>query len=297
MHSSVPDYKAARSCPTSLIADAYPLYLGHQGGSTGTYTISGGMLHANDFYIGTGGDGTFHITDSAADVYVGNGLHFGANATFTAVAGATINMIGSTLTNESTDPTATGLAGLENVNLIFQGGTDDVDPVEVAGEDKGLVAGGWVENFALDTLTLGAGFEMTEGRIRLVDDFDNQPGWVGSEALYVDTLVLNAGATIDPNNLNLYYLNGGAAKKFYLGDANLDGKVNVGDLGILAANYGQNEKVWAQADFNGDALVNVGDLGILAANYGSGEGGGMVPEPATLVLLVIGALPLTRRRR
>ncbi|NLE30470.1 MAG: hypothetical protein GX629_12455 [Phycisphaerae bacterium] len=53
------------------------------------------------------------------------------------------------------------------------------------------------------------------------------------------------------------------------GDANGDGEVNVGDLGILAANYGGSEKNWSMGDFNGDGEVNVGDLGILAANYGS----------------------------
>ena len=54
------------------------------------------------------------------------------------------------------------------------------------------------------------------------------------------------------------------------GDANRDGIVNVGDLGILAANYGGSNKTWDEGDFNDDGLVNVGDLGILAANYGMG---------------------------
>jgi hypothetical protein len=53
------------------------------------------------------------------------------------------------------------------------------------------------------------------------------------------------------------------------GDANGDGAVDVGDLGILAANYGGTDKTWAQGDFNNDGAVDVGDLGILAANYGS----------------------------
>ncbi len=56
------------------------------------------------------------------------------------------------------------------------------------------------------------------------------------------------------------------------GDANGDGMVDVGDLGILAANYGGTDKTWAEGDFNGDGLVDVGDLGILAANYGTGSG-------------------------
>jgi hypothetical protein len=52
------------------------------------------------------------------------------------------------------------------------------------------------------------------------------------------------------------------------GDANGDNMVDVGDLGILAANYGGSNKTWERGDFNGDKLVDVGDLGILAANYG-----------------------------
>jgi hypothetical protein len=45
----------------------------------------------------------------------------------------------------------------------------------------------------------------------------------------------------------------------------------VGDLGILAANYGGSGKTWQQGDFNGDGFVDVGDLGILAAQYGEGS--------------------------
>jgi hypothetical protein len=47
--------------------------------------------------------------------------------------------------------------------------------------------------------------------------------------------------------------------------------VDVGDLGILAANYGGSGKSWEQGDFNGDTLVDVGDLGVLAAHYGEGS--------------------------
>jgi formylglycine-generating enzyme required for sulfatase activity len=54
------------------------------------------------------------------------------------------------------------------------------------------------------------------------------------------------------------------------GDANGDGAVDVGDLGILAANYGKaSGAVWSEGDFNSDGAVDVGDLGILAAHYGT----------------------------
>jgi hypothetical protein len=65
------------------------------------------------------------------------------------------------------------------------------------------------------------------------------------------------------------------------GDANDDARVDIGDLGILAANYGRNLKTegvdqvewWNKSDFNNDGLVDVGDLGILAARYGDGMNG------------------------
>jgi hypothetical protein len=60
---------------------------------------------------------------------------------------------------------------------------------------------------------------------------------------------------------------------FINGDANADNKVDVSDLGILAANYGMTiGAVWVKGDFNWDGKVDVSDLGILAANYGMGTG-------------------------
>jgi hypothetical protein len=57
------------------------------------------------------------------------------------------------------------------------------------------------------------------------------------------------------------------------GDANKDGKVDVSDLGILAANYGTTAgATWELGDFNKDSKIDVSDLGILAANYGTGTG-------------------------
>ncbi len=82
------------------------------------------------------------------------------------------------------------------------------------------------------------------------------------------------------------------------GDADIDRSVDVGDLGILAGNYGAvGGQTWATGDFNGDGNVGVGDLGILAGNYGATVPLGPVPEPACMMILLVGAIGLVRRRR
>jgi hypothetical protein len=92
------------------------------------------------------------------------------------------------------------------------------------------------------------------------------PGWVNnlgkvsicgpssadSVAVYVDDIVVTDGAPTE-----------------MVGDCNGDGKVDVGDLSILAGNYGiRGTASWSKGDYDGDGNVNVVDLSILAGNYG-----------------------------
>ncbi len=52
------------------------------------------------------------------------------------------------------------------------------------------------------------------------------------------------------------------------GDANRDERVNLDDFNILAANFGQSNRVFTQGDFNYDGSVSLDDFNILAARFG-----------------------------
>ncbi len=118
-----------------------------------------------------------------------------------------------------------------------------------------------------------------------------------------------SGETVDGSAVLVKYT--------YGGDANLDGKVDVTDLGALATNW-QTSSGWTGGDFNYDGFVDVTDLGALATNWQAGVGSPLgpgsleaamssvglgnvsVPEPAGLALTAVcfaAATNVRRRRR
>lgn len=90
------------------------------------------------------------------------------------------------------------------------------------------------------------------------------------------------------------------------GDADGSGVVNVGDLGIWAANWGGSGKLWKNGDFTGNGVVDMSDFDILSANYntsafampaaGVAFAAAPVPEPRAFLALLLAAPLLPRRR-
>ena len=105
------------------------------------------------------------------------------------------------------------------------------------------------------------------------------------------------GQAVDSNSLLLRYTE--------LGDANLDGKVDLSDFLSLRHNFGLTSgATWDESDFNYDGKVDLSDFLILRAHFGQslipeampasspavaiGNAGlAPVPEPATIVLALL----------
>jgi hypothetical protein len=82
------------------------------------------------------------------------------------------------------------------------------------------------------------------------------------------------------------------------GDVDLDGSVNLRDLGMLARNFGQTSRaVWTDGDLDGDGRVDRQDFSILARNYGTSllpiitaASPQAIPEPSAAMLVVCGSI-------
>jgi hypothetical protein len=160
---------------------------------------------------------------------------------------------------------------LRYLELIFEGGTADIDPFEVAGEDLGPTMSGFHANggnCALHALTLGG---TDVGQVQLVDNHEH---YVTDEALYVNTLSVGPGSYLDLNGINLYFVYGyidpgativnGTPTALIAGDSDGDGVVDLDDFAPLTdCLTGPGDGIGLDCsafDFNGDHDTDLTDF-------------------------------------
>ena len=89
----------------------------------------------------------------------------------------------------------------------------------------------------------------------------------------------------------------GAEPTVLIGDANKDGLVTGADLISVQQSFGSTGSAPLQGDANNDGLVTGADLISVQQNFGAVASAASIPEPATAVLVGLGLLAATGRRR
>jgi hypothetical protein len=250
-------------------------------GSRGSLTLNGGRIESGD---------TITFEDGAA------------------VSGG--GRIESSVLVESHTSVSPGSSAGE---IVIEGDYRQHSEGELVMELGGLLPGG-----EYDILTITGDGQFAGGlRVQALDGFTPLPG----QSFDVVTYASHSGSFSISNETGLVGLiidPQYAATALTLlmdglpGDANLDGVVDVADLGILASNW-QTSGTWISADFDGSGFIDVADLGLLATNWQAGIGNPLgpslndalvhlglptaaVPEPAALLALLPGLAARIRRR-
>ncbi len=141
--------------------------------------------------------GTLNV-DGTATVNISGGLTINGQGALSSSSGTTLDVTGSLLGD------TTNVAGFNPQGSVVLDGNDTSSSpqlLEAMSEDLGNVTAGFNNNFAYGTLKL-----TSNTYVELVDEAANAPG-TAPNAVYVNTLVVPSGATLNLNGLHVYALN------------------------------------------------------------------------------------------
>jgi glycosidase len=300
------------------LADTFlmgPVLSAHNVDNT-TWSAFNNFIHGGYVTTGTynvvGPNNVYEVTAGTTNVTAGGAL------TATYVRGNTLSIAGGgTATIRSNNNPNSGVSSVSN--LTIAGGTDawtgllDLTNNDLLVESTAANRAGDLANIVnqlkqgqagtggiTSSTGMDAGGHVGALGVILNDNGSGSPVYPTFDGLAADT-----------NSILIKYT--------LLGDTNLDGNVNVGDLSNMAGNFGVTSGAsWLQGDFNYDGQVNIVDLSDLAANFGdtlssgssasavaaaataslaAGGGTASVPEPSSLVSLVLAGIGLYARHR
>jgi hypothetical protein len=196
--------------------------------------------------------------------------------------------------NGNVDPmqTATRNSGIEG-NYTIQANVVPASPVLVTGSEFVFATAPQRLTFSFNS---NVGATLSASDLQLTNLSTNQPVPTANIAVAYDATTnsgtftfpgytygalpdgnyratLPAGSVQDPDGnalaadvtMNFFFLQG---------DANHDGRVNLADFNLLAANFGQSPRDFTQGDFTYDGTVNLSDFNVLAGRFG-----GVVQSP------------------
>lgn len=295
-------------------------------GAAGGNTISLEELQTQPLVLNTGpGDNIVQLPDGMAGVVSVNGDALGEGSTRLIVSGVNSSVyLGRGKVIQTTGAADTGIVNYSGVDTVeLAGGSyaaaEDLGPISMIADSEvksisflapqhlnsltlnggasSVVPGGRNE---LDVNSLGlsgaAKLDLTDSPLQVHYGSGSDPAahvrsWLKSGQLLSSALAPgHALAEVDSAD---GVVSGLAAQTLLIrpaltGDANLDGKVDLADLALLARHYGQSNADWDIGDVNYDGKVGFDDLVSLARNYGASDtiaaGPVLVPdEPSTLL--------------
>jgi len=246
-----------------------------------------GLTNLTILYMG---DNQIEIMDlSSADLSSLRSFDIGGNPLTTVLlVDATLSQTTFDALMDAGSGLSAGIAGVPGVLIL------DMSGVDFAGISD-LSAMYMYGMYDLEKLLLAGATNLDGGQVvSLTGELDSM-NWLDVRGLWDSFDVapqgsLNAWDAVPGNTLII--------TRPVAGDANYDGCVDGLDYTVWSSNYDPltgGKAWWWQGDFNGDGIVDGLDYVVWSSNYLAGCPAA-VPEPASAVLLVLGALAIRRRR-
>jgi glucose/arabinose dehydrogenase len=234
--------------------------------ASGTHTISAPVTLPGDLQITTAPSAgiifTWSITDASGSMVTKLGA---GSAQFVSLRAATLAATEGTV--KISAKAAPNFLGAVVQNVTFGSGLLDITNNSMVLDYSGPV-GSLVDDTRANLLT---------GRLfSSVADDSRVLGYGDNDLLGFGTF---AGHAVDSSSVLIKYT--------YAGDTDLDGDVDVADLGALASSW-QGSAAWTGGDFDYNGFVNVNDLGMLASNWQAGVGEPLGPGSLAEALASLG---------
>jgi hypothetical protein len=250
----------------------------------GTVAVSGGSLTAGSFV----NRGTFTQSGGAASLgpVTGTGqiISTGGTLVVASIAQGTLDISSSGSVAVAPNGTNTGLSVVRNLTIAGSGKLDLSNNdmiVDYTGPSPAGAIRGYLVSGRNGGLWNGPGLNSSKAAT------SPNAGESGKTALgYGESAVVlgASGGTFDGQPVDNTAV---LVKYTYAGDANIDGQVDVTDLGALATHW-QTSAVWTGGDFDYSGFVDVTDLGVLATNWQAGVGSPLGPGSLEQAMAAVG---------
>ena len=247
----------ARQDGTGFVANAWELVtMVYYGGNAYT-SLSAVDLYVNGKYIATGPDlggfsnGAIPLPTPTANLQIGSSWNGSLNdiGIWKEALTGSHDVTTMTASLEATTGSAGEIAALYNTPM-YNNHTGALSQYGVSAMDK-----------------LFTVYDSASTSIAVVSTSDGALGWkYVASGLTVGSG--NAAQLVNGRYAVQLDAGGGGVETLMPGDANLDDRVDINDLTVVLAHYGQAGMGWSQGEFTGSGRVDINDLTIVLAHYG-----------------------------